>query len=164
MKEKSEEVRGGLGVGGKLGADLAREGSLACTRWAKDNVESFLVLLEEVVMGQETACCLILLCDMRVIFVMLTDEVHCSLLEVPQKLHSILLFVLGWMTFRNLQSDIVHMWIIPSDRHVRVSIYNRLKVLLSQMATIGKLLQRRTERAQEHTNIMYNTISMNACI
>ena len=60
MKEKNEGVRGGLGVGGKRGADVAREGSLDRTRWAKDNVESLLMLLEEVVMGQKTACSLIL--------------------------------------------------------------------------------------------------------
>ena len=85
---------------------MAREGGLARTRWAEDDVESLLLLLEEVGVGQETTCWRILL-HTRPASILLTDVVHCSPLEVLQKLNSVLFLVLRWVTLDDPQWDIV---------------------------------------------------------
>ena len=92
-------------------------------------MESLLLLPEEMVMSQKTTCRLIPLCEMRVISIPLTDIVHCGLLEVPQKLDSILLFMFGWITFRNLQSNVVYSRISLRDGYLVVRMCNTLYVL-----------------------------------
>ena len=109
---------------------MAREGGLARTRWAKDDVKWLLLLLEEVVVGQETTCWRIK--SYMPASILLTDVVHCSPLEVLQKLDSVLFLVLRWVTLDDPQWDIVYMRVFPCDGHLAVIAPDTLEVLLSQ--------------------------------